>query len=992
MQSQNSSGITVIIPVYNAEKYLTDCLNCVLCQTFPNLQVIIVDDYSNDSSPEIIRDYASRKNVIVLYNNKNRGAAYCRNRALQLVTTKYVGFVDADDYIDGRYYEILYAELVKTNAHIAVCDFHVSGKENNLYVQGTQNGCDAFSFINHALAASPCNKLFKKELIKTYPFAEGFTNEDIASVIPALANAKKICYTPQSCYHYIQHDMSVQNSALSMKRFDIFSTVDIAIDRMRGSADYERCRDAVIFQQLIMFLTGVIPKEKHFGRRLQFLRIYNRRMAKYDIKVGNFVKWLFLNQSSKKSLLYMLLLTLIRLRLSFVINCVIQTFNAYKRHRSRVLRLVINPDVRDADLIEAAKRQVQMVDPSIGISVIVTSHNSVRHMYQRIYSILCQNVKLREIIILDAYSANESRQVIDNIVVAVRPYVNIVTAATHGNTGNAFLQWQKGINMASGDYIWITQTDGYSEPDMLSKLIEPVQQDRSITLSYCNAALIDSNGYQMPDDVMKTIDLMHTGHWKTAYVNDGKNEIKSFMFLNCTISNVSNVLFKADAAVGFDEITTYRQSGEWLFFINLLRAGKIAYTPEVLNYYRVCSGKLLNTTAKADALKEIMRVHHTIEVKYGLDERQRKLIYERYRYLINSSRLKNILGVKRTRDLIGLFQRECLCYNELITKRTSFYPKVSIIIPIFNGSNYMREAIESALAQNYSNIEVVVVNDGSTDNGMTDAIARSFGNRIRYFKKENGGVATALNFGVEKMEGEYFAWLSHDDIYDHNKISYDIEVLNGLEDKTTFLVGGYTVIDEFGKRFYDVNMLNHYSQEELSRPLFVVSRGGINGCTTLIHKSHFERAGVFDTLLSTTQDYDLWFRMLRGQKLHYCNACNVKSRVHREQGSKRISNHIAECNQLWIHIMSSITNEERKQIDGSPFLFYVNMAKFLQNNTDSVQAIDFAKKQAKILAPWYIRSWKIINMLWLGKKVFRYYKVHGLAGILSKKARQRKIG
>ena len=86
----------------------------------------------------------------------------------------------------------------------------------------------------------------------------------------------------------------------------------------------------------------------------------------------------------------------------------------------------------------------------------------------------------------------------------------------------------------------------------------------------------------------------------------------------------------------------------------------------------------------------------------------------------------------------------------------SFLPKVSIVIPVYNGANFLREAIDSALGQTYPNIEILVVNDGSDDGGETESIALSYGNQIRYFRKENGGVATALNFGIEHMKGDYF--------------------------------------------------------------------------------------------------------------------------------------------------------------------------------------------------------------------------------------------
>ena len=92
-------------------------------------------------------------------------------------------------------------------------------------------------------------------------------------------------------------------------------------------------------------------------------------------------------------------------------------------------------------------------------------------------------------------------------------------------------------------------------------------------------------------------------------------------------------------------------------------------------------------------------------------------------------------------------------------------PLVSIVIPVYNGASYLREAIDSALAQTYSDVEVIVVNDGSTDGGKTRDIASSFGDRIRYIEKVNGGVATALNLGIREMCGKFFSWLSHDDVY-----------------------------------------------------------------------------------------------------------------------------------------------------------------------------------------------------------------------------------
>ena len=109
-------------------------------------------------------------------------------------------------------------------------------------------------------------------------------------------------------------------------------------------------------------------------------------------------------------------------------------------------------------------------------------------------------------------------------------------------------------------------------------------------------------------------------------------------------------------------------------------------------------------------------------------------------------------------------------------------PLVSIVIPVYNGSNYMREAIDSALAQTYSNIEIIVVNDGSNDGGATRDIALSYGDKIRYFEKENGGVSTALNLAIKNMRGQYFSWLSHDDVYLPEKVQTEIDALRKAGD------------------------------------------------------------------------------------------------------------------------------------------------------------------------------------------------------------------
>ena len=224
---------------------------------------------------------------------------------------------------------------------------------------------------------------------------------------------------------------------------------------------------------------------------------------------------------------------------------------------------------------------------------------------------------------------------------------------------------------------------------------------------------------------------------------------------------------------------------------------------------------------------------------------------------------------------------------------TGFHPLVSIIIPVYNGSNYMRSAIDSALGQTYGNCEVVVVNDGSTD--ATDEIAQGYGDRIRYFKKENGGVATALNMAIEKAKGEYISWLSHDDYYMPEKVAAQVEALAEVpEDARGKLIPfcDHRIIDIAGGSESDIivsDAIKNYPPRTVSDILHCLKLlygWLVSGCSLLIPKAAFAECKEFDPALRTTQDYDMWFRMLRaGYRFFYVPRVLQASRVHNEQDS-----------------------------------------------------------------------------------------------------------
>ena len=217
-------------------------------------------------------------------------------------------------------------------------------------------------------------------------------------------------------------------------------------------------------------------------------------------------------------------------------------------------------------------------------------------------------------------------------------------------------------------------------------------------------------------------------------------------------------------------------------------------------------------------------------------------------------------------------------------KKVEELPKVSIIIPVYNGSDYLDKAIQSALNQSYQNVEIIVVNDGSNDGGKTAEIARSYGDKIRYIEKENGVVSSALNLGIEAMTGEYFSWLSHDDEYRDEKIEKQVDALRAFKNDRVIALCDTEFIDEDSRvldKTWGTPKSGVYSNEQA---LLLMNKKSLSGISLLIPKAAFLECGGFDTTLRFTQDADMWKRIfLNGYSLLIDKTIYACSRLHGKQ-------------------------------------------------------------------------------------------------------------
>jgi len=301
-----------------------------------------------------------------------------------------------------------------------------------------------------------------------------------------------------------------------------------------------------------------------------------------------------------------------------------------------------------------------------------------------------------------------------------------------------------------------------------------------------------------------------------------------------------------------------------------------------------------------------------------------------------------------------------------------FNPKVSIIIPVYNGSNYLKEAIDSALAQTYKNIEVIVINDGSNDKGKTDKICKSYGNKIRYYKKENGGVASALNMGIEKMKGEYFSWLSHDDVYYPEKIEKQIKFLDKLDDKNTVLYSNVEYIDENSKTIYKTEYEKKHSVETLSNGVFPVFYGYTNGCSMLIPKKCFEYVGLFNEMLKTANDYDMWFKLFKKCKTAFVPEVLIKYRFHDLQGTKTVAedSRVGESDRMWSKEIEELDDNEVESFGVDVFNFYFDLSKRM-GEAKRAKSREAATKKAEVYYKKNIPSVSVIMPCYNSEKYLR---------------------
>jgi len=213
--------ISVIVPIYSVEKYLSRCIESIINQTYRNIEIILVNDGSPDNCGQICDEYAKKDERIYVIHKKNGGLSDARNAGLKIAKGEYISFVDSDDWIHEKYIEKLYDLITKSNADISMCDF-IKTSDDNVKVDNSNEEITEYSNIEalDLLMGGKLNvqfvvswgKLYKRRLFENIKFPIGRIHEDEFTTYKLLYKAKKIVFTTSKLLFYWQREDSIMGT------------------------------------------------------------------------------------------------------------------------------------------------------------------------------------------------------------------------------------------------------------------------------------------------------------------------------------------------------------------------------------------------------------------------------------------------------------------------------------------------------------------------------------------------------------------------------------------------------------------------------------------------------------------------------------------------------------------------------------------------------------------------------------------------------------
>ncbi len=292
---QNNFLFSIIVPVYNTEKYIEESLNSIVKAMDTDCEVIIINDGSTDNSEQVVLDFINKlpekyKNNFIYTKKENKGLADTKNVGLELSRGKYISVVDSDDYIGEDFYTIA-RKYINNNSDMLIYDVYVVFEKDRKWNYTSRGKTDSkeeeiVAFLNGAISGSSCNKIIKKELYNDYRFPVGKEYEDTAVTPFLISNAKNITYLPYALYYYRQREKSIVATNTLMSAFyKIASNIsEVIISKNLDMENYKYVINEFITDRMLEMLTQDYNENKNqFISNLKDFVNDNKKIIRYII-------------------------------------------------------------------------------------------------------------------------------------------------------------------------------------------------------------------------------------------------------------------------------------------------------------------------------------------------------------------------------------------------------------------------------------------------------------------------------------------------------------------------------------------------------------------------------------------------------------------------------------------------------------------------------------------------------------------------------------
>ena len=301
--------ISVIVPIYNNAKYLKKCIDSIIYQTYKNLEIILVNDGSTDSSGKIADEYQKKDNRIKVIHQKNAGVSIARNVGLKNATGNFIGFVDSDDWIEKNMFEMLLESIIKYNVDISICNLSFEN-ENGIIIKSYDEKEGILSYEEYikniyyspCIQGYTCNKLYKTSLIKENNIQFDKTifvlEDDLFNFEILYKNKKQVksFFLNQKLYHYIDHNTNVSKSNFNLKKLSYLVVRDKEINylkKMNIDVNYLKVDYCASFIRAnILMKKNKIKKPEIYYDLLKKFKIYKKEIKLKDLDSKIKIKFL----------------------------------------------------------------------------------------------------------------------------------------------------------------------------------------------------------------------------------------------------------------------------------------------------------------------------------------------------------------------------------------------------------------------------------------------------------------------------------------------------------------------------------------------------------------------------------------------------------------------------------------------------------------------------------------------------------------------------